>query len=71
MERLKLRARIIERFGTIGRFAKHIGITPTTASNVLAGRTTPTSKKVGAWCDALQIDPEEIGIFFAPKTLEN
>ena len=71
MERLKLRARIIEHFGTIGHFARHIGITQTTASNVLSGKTTPTSKKIGAWCEALQIQPEEIGIFFTPKTLEN
>lgn len=64
MERLKLRGRIIERYGTIKAFAATIGITTTTASNVLAGRTTPTRRMLAVWCEALGIEPEETGLFF-------
>lgn len=65
MQRLKLRGRIIERFGTIGAFTSNLGISATTASNVLSGKTTPTSKQLPKWCEALDIDPAETGIFFA------
>lgn len=64
MERLKLRGRIIERFGTIGAFVEALGITANTATNVLSGKTTPTSRMLPRWCDALDIDPAEVGIFF-------
>lgn len=67
MERLKLRGRIVERYGTIKVFAETIGITPTTASNVLAGRTTPTKRMLPVWCGALGIEPEDTGIFFTLK----
>lgn len=71
MERLKLRGRIVERYGTITRFARTIGITNQTATNVLSGVTTPTSKKLPVWCDALGIDANEIGLFFYTPTSEN
>lgn len=65
MKRLKLRGKIIEKYGTIGKFCKEVGITPSTASNVLNGRTTPTWNSIVKWCYALGISPEESGIFFA------
>lgn len=71
MERLKLRARIIEKFGTIGAFCEAISINKSTATNVLSGRTTPTSKKIPLWCAALDIAPEDTGLFFYPETWEN
>lgn len=64
MERLKLRGKIIEKYGTIGAFCRAIGINPGTAWNVLSGRTTPTRKKIPVWCEALEIEPDEAGIFF-------
>lgn len=64
MERLKLRGRIVEKYGTIGAFAARIGIARNTATNVLSGRTTPTRKMLPIWCEALGIEPEETGIFF-------
>ena len=70
MERLKLRARIIEKYGTIGAFCKAMAINPGTASNVLSGKTTPTSKKLPKWCMALEIPQEDMGKFFYPETLE-
>ena len=70
MERAKLRGRIIEKYGTIGAFCREIGIHPNTATNVLEGRTTPTSKKLPKWCAALDIAQEETGIFFAVEPLK-
>ena len=71
MERRKLRGRIIEKFGTIGAFCKTVRIHPTTATNVLDGRTMPTKKNLPKWCEALDIATEEIGKFFYPETWEN
>lgn len=68
MERLKLRGRIIEKFGTIGAFCQEIEINPGTARNVLSGRTTPTRKMIPKWCEALEIAPDDIGIFFYRET---
>ena len=72
MERMRLRGRIVERYGTFTRFASEIGITKQTVTNVLNGRTTPTSKKMPVWCAALDISPEEVGYFFtiAPQKSE-
>ena len=71
MERLKLRARIVEKYGTIGAFCNTLGIATSTATRVLSGKTAPTSKKILKWCAALEIAPEDMGRFFYPETLEN
>lgn len=65
MERQKLRARIVEKYGTNAAFAEAIGATPQTVTNVIRGKTTPTSKRLPEWCVALEIHPDETGIFFA------
>ena len=70
MKRLKLRARIVEKFGTNRQFAEAVGITPTTVTNVLRGKSTPTSRMLAIWCAALDIAPEESGIFFTAKPLK-
>lgn len=67
MERLKLRARIVEKFGTNRQFAESLGITPLTVTNVVKGRTTPTTRQMPRWCEALEIAPEETGLFFTIK----
>lgn len=71
MERRKLRARIVEKYGTSQAFAAELGITSATVSNVVKGHTTPKTKLMPVWCKALDIKPEEIGIFFYPETWEN
>lgn len=70
MERLKLRARIVEKYGTIGAFCDKLGIAKSTATRVLSGKTAPTSKGITKWCAALEISTEESGKFFYPETLE-
>lgn len=69
MKRLKLRGRVVEKFGTIGEFCAKTGFTPSTASNVLNGKTTPTWKNIIKWCYALGISPEEAHIFFTEEPL--
>ena len=65
MKRQKLRARIVEKYGTNKRFAEVLGVTPLTVTNVVKGRTTPTTRQMLKWCAALEIHPDETGIFFA------
>lgn len=71
MERRKLKARIVEKYGTSQAFAAALGVTGATVSNVVKGHTTPKTKAMPAWCQALDIKTEEIGIFFYPETWEN
>lgn len=71
MERRKLRARIVEIYGTNKALAEKIGASRQTISNVVQGRTTPTRKKLPEWCAALGISPEETALFFANKPLSS
>lgn len=64
MERLKLRGRIIEKFGTLAAFAAAAGITSSTVTNILQGKTNPQKRKMQVWCDLLDIKPEERFLFF-------
>lgn len=64
MERQKLRARIIEKYGTLGRFCRATGITATTVTNILKGRHTPNPLAIIGWCHILDIPDEEASIFF-------
>lgn len=64
MERRKLRGRIVEKYGTIWQFCREIGITPTTVTNVLSGKTTPNPLAIIGWCHVLDIPEEEAYIFF-------
>lgn len=70
MERLKLRGRIVEKYGTLGAFAEACGVTATTVTNVLAGRNTPTGMARLGWLYALDIPKNEGDIFFYPESLE-
>lgn len=71
MNRLKLRGRIIERFGTLGAFSEATGISRVTISSVLSGKSTPRPHRLRMWCEILDIDRDDIGAFFYPETLEN
>ena len=67
MERLKLRGRIIEEYGTIGAFVDRYGTTYQTVANVLSGKITPKGLTLIGWLTALKIPIEEAHIFFAEK----
>lgn len=68
--RRKLKAKIIEHYGTIGAFCEHNHITKQTASNVLHGRSTPKGIHLTGWLTALHIPENEAAIFFA-DSVEN
>ena len=70
MKRLKLRGRIIEKYGTIGAFAKKYGVTQQSVSNVLRGTITPRGFTLAGWMAALEIPEDEAYIFFT-ESLEN
>lgn len=71
MKRLKLRGRIIERYGTLTRFAEATGVTNQTITAVLNGTRTPAGMAMIGWLASLGIDREEANAFFYPETLEN
>ena len=64
MERLKLRARIIEKFGTIGHFCQRTGLSASAVTNVLKGRNTPSPLAIVGWGHVLDIPDDELDIFF-------
>ena len=70
MERLKLKARIIERYGTLGNFAEKCGTNYQTIANTVSGRITPKGFALVGWLAALEIPEDETYIFF-PESLEN
>lgn len=70
MERLKLRARIIEKYGTLGRFCQKTGISPHTVTNVLSGRSTPNALARLGWCHILDIADEDADIFFTREVAQ-
>lgn len=70
MERLKLKARIIERYGTLGNFAQKCGTNYQTVANTVSGRITPKGFALVGWLAALEIPENEAYIFF-PGSLEN
>ena len=70
MERLKLKGRIVEKFGTVSAFAEKYGTTPQTVNNVLRGDITPKGLTRNGWLAALDIPEDEAYIFFT-EGLEN
>lgn len=66
MNRLKMRGRIVELFGTQQRFAQHLGQTEQTVSKKLHGKSDFSQEDIVRWCDALKIPTDEVGkLFFA------
>ena len=71
MKKNRLKARIVERYGTLTRFAKETGLSIQTVSSVVNGRNTPTGIALIGWCAALGIAKDEAGFFFGTESLEN
>lgn len=67
----KLRGRIIEKFGTIGKFAESLGCSSQTISNYFNGTTNLSQDKIIQWCELLDIKEKDIpAYFFTPKVDE-
>lgn len=70
-QNLKLRGRIVEKYGTIEKFADAIGRDRTTISRVLCGKTEMSKLDRNAWAYVLDIPKEEIDLFFYDSGCEN
>lgn len=64
MKYLKLRGRIIEKYGSQERFRKHLGISSTALSKKMTGKTGFSQADILKWCSLLDIDLDDIGAFF-------
>lgn len=64
MKYAMLRGRILERFGSIEKFAKAIGISRTMLSLKLNGHSQFTQQQISDWSKLLDIDLRDIGVFF-------
>ena len=60
----KLRGRIIEKFGSQGKFAEHLNVSEVTVSNKLRGVTQFSQDDIVSWCEALDIPLENSGSYF-------
>lgn len=64
MKNNKLKGRIIEKYGSIGKFADTVGASKPTVSNKLSGRSAFTRQNIILWSQALQISRDELGEYF-------
>jgi len=60
----KLRGRIVEICGTQSEFAKRVGQSEQIITAKLAGRSSFTQENILAWSKILNIDQEDIGVYF-------
>lgn len=60
----KLRGRIIEMYGSQGRFAEILGVSEVTVSNKLRGITQFSQDDIVSWCEALKISYMDAGAYF-------
>jgi hypothetical protein len=60
----KLRGRIVEKFGTIGKFAEKTSRGKQFVSNVLHCKAMLTQKDMDEWIKLLEIPEADIALFF-------
>ena len=60
----KLRGRIIEKFGTIGNFQKHLNISNVVLSKKMNNRVRLSHDDITPWADLLEIPMDQIGVYF-------
>ena len=60
----KLRGRIVEKFGTISKFAEEIGISLVVASGKLNNKSGFTRSDIEKWAEALEISGTEYDAYF-------
>lgn len=65
---VKLKGRIIEKYGNQSNFAKALNTFNTTVSRKLCDNVAFTAKDIEQWSELLDISQEEIGLFFYPKS---
>lgn len=60
----KLRGRIVEKYGTISKFGDAVGLSRVSMSNKLTGLTGFSQADILRWCELLEIDISEVGLYF-------
>lgn len=60
----KLRGRIIEKFGTIGNFQKHLNISNVVLSKKMNNKVRLSHDDITQWADLLEIPMDQIGVYF-------
>lgn len=68
---LELKGRIIQKYGSQGRFAKHLGKTEQTVTAKLNGRSQFSQDDILDWCIALDIVADDVGRYFFAQKLSN
>ena len=61
---LKLRGRIVEKYGTIGAFADDIGLSKNSVSMKLNKKKGFSQSDILLWCEKLGIPKSDIGDYF-------
>ena len=70
-ENLRLRGRIIQKYGSQSAFAKHLGKTEQTITAKLNGRSQFSQDDILNWCNALDIVAGDVGEYFFAEKLSN
>ena len=60
----KLRGRIVEKYGTIGRFAKAANISMVSLSNKLNNKSRISREQIIKWSELLDISASEVPEYF-------
>ena len=60
----KLKGRIIEKFGSQEQFANHLSVSNQTMSRKMNGKSSFSQADIVKWCDALDIDLADAGLYF-------
>lgn len=63
----KLRGRIIEKFGTLSRFAEELGTSLVVVSNKLQNKTGFSRADIEKWAGLLDISGNEYDLYFFTK----
>lgn len=63
-EKDMLKGEIIKKYGSQGKFAKHIGKTEQTVTAKLNGRSRFSQDDIVEWCNALDISANNVGKYF-------
>ena len=61
---VKLRGRIVEKYGSISAFAKHLDISLTQVSKKMNGAAGFSQEDIVKWANLLEIDLAEVGTYF-------
>ena len=60
----KLRGRIVEKFGTLSRFAEELGVSLVAISNKLNNKSGFTRTDIEKWANLLDISSGEYDVYF-------